>query len=135
MSAYSGDFSAPEGRGELHPTLAVQPSPPTPHFAPLICKCAGRARERKMRLPSLCCGKRHILRETVSGTVIISFLSPPTSLPVFITIVSDLICLLTSFILSGPFSSQALRPHPHWLPVWLYPSSFLGYTKCPVSIC
>lgn len=122
MSAHSGDFSAPEGRGELRPTLAVKPSLPTLILHHSGCKCAGRAGERKVRLPSLCCARTLILRETLSGTVIsitVLFV-PTTSLPVFITIVSDLICLLSSFILSGPFCSQALRPHPGWLPVWLY---------------
>ena len=126
-----------EGVSSIPHWLCSPPRPPLILHLP-VYKCAGRAGERKVRLPSLCCGKTLILRETLSGTVIsitVLFV-PTTSLPVFITTLSGLICLLFSCILSGPFSSQALRPHPPLAPCLGLPhSSFLGYTKCPVSIC
>ena len=106
-----------EGVSSIPHWLCSPPRPPLILHLP-VYKCAGRAGERKVRLPSLCCGKTLILRETLSGTVIsitVLFV-PTTSLPVFITTLSGLICLLFSFILSGPFSSQALRPHPPLAP-------------------
>lgn len=80
-----------------------------------VCKCGRRAGWRKVScLPSLCCGRKHILRDTFSGHCHLHHCSscPTTSLPVFVTVINDLTCLLSFFTLSGPFPSQALGPHP-----------------------